>query len=157
MTGLIKRIYVDTSVVLGKFDIDETRRQQTEVFWQAVRSGEIIAVLSDVMEIELRASASRVRQYLSELPNYQKEWVEVSIESNTLAKRYITENVISENSLNDCRHIALASLHADGIVSWNLKDMVKREKKYNQVNVTTGYRKIKILTPDRYKEIYHEV
>jgi hypothetical protein len=53
-------------------------------------------------------------------------------------------------------HVALATLEADGVVSWNLRDMVKREKKYNSVNTEQNYRKIKILTPNRYKEIYDE-
>ena len=54
MSERTKRIYVDTSVVLGNFDIGETRRLATDVFWNAVRSGEIVAIVSDVLRGELK-------------------------------------------------------------------------------------------------------
>jgi len=54
MQTKIKRVYVDTSVVLGMFDPDEMRREHTTVFWDAVRSGEIVAIVSDVLRDELK-------------------------------------------------------------------------------------------------------
>lgn len=152
----IKRVYVDSSVVLGKFDVDESRRQATELFWHAVQSGEIIAVVSNVLADEL--ASEQAWQFFADLPNTQIERTESTEESNRLATQYIAEKVVSEKSLNDCKHVTIATInHADGIVSWNLHDMVKRETKYNRVNLTQGYPKVKILTPNRYKELYHEI
>jgi hypothetical protein len=82
--------------------------------------------------------------------------IDSTVESDNLAEQYIDAKVISDKSMNDCRHVALATYNADGVVSWNLRDMVKREKKYNSVNKAQNCREIKILTPNRYKEIYDE-
>jgi hypothetical protein len=93
---------------------------------------------------------------LAEFPKSQIERLASTEIANTLAMQYILKGVVSEKKLNDCKHVALATLHADGIVSWNLKHMVKREKLYNNVNAAEGYRVTKIVTPNKYKEIYHE-
>ena len=153
----IKRIYVDTSVVLGNFDIDEIRRTDTELFWNAVRNGEIVAIVSDVLDGELKKEMiERVQRFFASLPESQVEQIIITDEAKELSERYIAENVVGSGSRNDCRHVALATILADGVVSWNLGDMVKREDKYNNVNMAQGYRKIKIVTPNKYKEICNE-
>ena len=152
-----KRIYVDTSVVLGNFDIDESRRQETDVFWRAVRNGEIVAMVSDVLRDELKDNViERVLLFLASLPKNQVEQIVITDEAKELSEQYIAEKVVGSGSRSDCRHVALATILADGIVSWNLGDMVKREDKYNNVNLAQGYRKIKIVIPNKYKEIYNE-
>ena len=150
-----KRIYVDTSAVIGKFDEDESRRQKTEMFWDAVRNGKIVAMVSDVLEGELKSDTlAQAQRFFAGLPESQIELVTAIREAKYLAGRYIAEKVVGESSRNDCVHVALATIcRADGIVSWNLRDMVKRMDKYNGVNVALGYPKVKILTPDQYKEI----
>jgi predicted nucleic acid-binding protein len=154
MTESVKHVYVDTSVVLGTFDPDETRREQTAIFWQAVKNDEIVALISDILDDEVKDPSENVRGFLAGLPESQIKWINATIESNTLARQYIDAKVVSENSLNDCRHVALATIeNAGGIVSWNLHDMVKRADRYNSVNMAQKYHKIKIVTPDRYKEI----
>jgi hypothetical protein len=67
-----------------------------------------------------------------------------------LAKRYIAEGVVGESSLDDCRHIALATLaNADVLVSWNFKHIVNvdRIRGYNGINMKMGYSQIDIRTP----------
>lgn len=131
-----QRIYVDTSVVLGRFDIDEFRRQMTGMFWQAVEGGEVIAVISGVLEKELENTQNHVRLFLDSLQEFQIEQVASTDESDDLAERYIAEKVVTKNSINDCQHVAMAVVNGVGkIVSWNFRDMVKREKKCNDVNV----------------------
>ena len=153
----VKRVYVDTSVVLGNFDIDETRRMETELFWNVVRNGEIIAIVSDVLDGELKKNmVERVQNFFAELPETQFERIVITDEAKELAEQYIVKNVVGSGSRNDCRHVALATIIADGIVSWNLGDMVKRADKYNSVNMTQNYPEIKIVTPNKYKEIYNE-
>ena len=154
---MAKRICVDTSVVLGNFDICKTRRMETELFWNAVRNDEIIAVVSDVLDEELkRDMVERVQKFFAELPETQFERIVETDESDDLAEQYIAKNVVGRGSRNDCRHVALATIIADGIVSWNLGDMLKRANKYNSVNMAQNYPEIKIVTPNKYKEIYNE-
>ena len=147
---------MDTTVVLGNFDKGESRRQHTKEFWDAVRGGEIVVIVSSVLRGELREdNIERALRFLEALPQNQIERIVATDESDDLAEQYISANVVGKGSFNDCRHVALATLLADGIVSWNMGDMVKRADKYNSVNITQGYPEIKIVTPNKYKEIYH--
>ena len=157
MERKVKRVYVDTTVVLGNFDEGESRRQHTKEFWDAVRNGTIVAITSDVLRGELREdNIERASQFLATLPKNQLEQVAISEEARMLSEQYIADGVVGKGSRNDCRHVALATILADGIVSWNMGDMVKRADKYNSVNVAQGYPEIKIVTPDKYKEIDNE-
>jgi predicted nucleic acid-binding protein len=143
------RIYVETSVVGGKFDPEFER--QSKPFWDAVANGKIYVVLSDLLEAELDGSPAHVREFYRQLPESQIERVVSTEESDKLATRYIVEGVVGKSSLADCKHIALATLaHADALVSWNYKHMVniRRIHGYNDVNVKLGYPQIEIRTPN---------
>ncbi|MCL2306449.1 MAG: hypothetical protein FWC43_14005 [Planctomycetaceae bacterium] len=77
-------------------------------------------------------------------------------EAKELADRYIAEGVVGQSSLNDCRHVALATLvEANVLVSWNFKHIVKLNKiyRYNGINKMLGYREIEIRTPE---EVNHD-
>ena len=67
-----------------------------------------------------------------------------------LADKYINEKVVGKTSLEDCRHIALATIHkVDVLASWNFKHIVNldRIKGYNSVNMRLGYSIIEIRSP----------
>ena len=67
-----------------------------------------------------------------------------------MADKYITEKVVGKTSLEDCRHIALATIYrVDTLASWNFKHIVNldRIKGYNSVNLRLGYPTIEIRTP----------
>jgi hypothetical protein len=67
-----------------------------------------------------------------------------------LADKYIEKKVVGRTSLEDCRHIALATIHrVDVLASWNFKHIVNldRIKGYNSVNLRQGYPAIEIRTP----------
>ncbi|MCC5851155.1 MAG: hypothetical protein JJU29_23945 [Verrucomicrobia bacterium] len=52
--------------------------------------------------------------------------------------------------MEDCIHVAAATVaHADAIVSWNFKHIVRldRIKAFNSVNLMQGYGMITILSP----------
>jgi len=155
--GTIQKVYVDTSVVSGKFD--NVHALKTEPFWNAVERGEIVIIASDILREELGKSPSRIRDFFTALPESQIEQVVSTNESDTLAKQYITDQVIGQSSFNDCRHIALATItRADAIVSWNCKDMVNEQRipKYNDINEKQGYPRIEIQTPSQFMEANYD-
>jgi len=160
MEKKVKRVYVDNSVISGMFDDHLPERvKQTALFWQAVIDGKIRVIVSDVLEGENKRSSQNVREFFDGLPESQIVHVKSTVESNHLAMEYVGAKVISENHMNDCRHIAIATItHADAVVSWNCDDMVNpyRIPKYNEVNEKQGYPKIEILTPDKLMEAYHD-
>ena len=146
--GVIKRVYVDTSVVGGAFD--KVFAWQTNPFWDAVHDGEIIVIVSDLLKSELAGAPKHVKDFFDELPESQIEFVASTVESDNLAAQYITENVVGRSSLDDCKHIALATIsRADCLVSWNFKHIVNanRIRGYNSINAKLGYLPIDIRTP----------
>ena len=67
-----------------------------------------------------------------------------------LADMYISEKVVGKTSLEDCRHIALATINkVDVLASWNFKHIVNldRIKGYNSVNLRMGYAMLEIRSP----------
>jgi hypothetical protein len=72
-----------------------------------------------------------------------------------LAALYVKEKVVGKTSIEDCRHIALATIcKVDILVSWNFKHIVNVERinGYNLVNLNHGYGILDIRTP---KEVLH--
>lgn len=71
-------------------------------------------------------------------------------EAIELANTYIAEKVVGKTSLEDCRHIALATISkVDVLASWNFKHIVNLEriKGYNSVNLRNGYQMLEIRSP----------
>ena len=67
-----------------------------------------------------------------------------------LADQYVKENVVGKASMEDCRHIAIATLNnADILASWNFKHIVNvsRIRGYNAVNYKFGHKILEIRTP----------
>jgi len=76
-------------------------------------------------------------------------------EAIRLADKYIADNVVGKTSLEDCRHIAIATINrVDVLASWNFKHIVNldRIKGYNSVNYRLGYPMIEIRSP---KDLLH--
>ena len=151
----IKRVYVDASAVGGKFN--KRLAEQTKPFWSAVERGEITIIVSDVLVREIECAPQPVRNYYGSMPEFRIERVTSTDESDILAEQYIAEGVVGKSSLDDCRHIALATLaNADVLVSWNFKHIVNvdRIRGYNGINMKMGYPQIDIRTP--YEVIHDE-
>ena len=156
MKEKIKRVYVDSSAVGGKFN--KRLSEQTKPFWDAVERGEIIVIVSDMLdqEVENKKTPRRVQDFLDSLLEAHAVRITTSREVNDLAERYVIEGVVDEHSRNDCRHVALATIaNADVLVSWNLKHMVERSNEYKHVNRILGYPEIEIQTPKKFMEAHH--
>jgi len=157
MEKKVKRVYVDSTAVGGKFN---TRiAKQTKPFWDAVDRGEIVVIVSDMLEREVKnpKTPQRVKIFFDSLMQSQAIRVTAGKEVNELAGRYITEKVVDQSCFSDCVHVALATLsHADVLVSWNLKHMIEQSEGYKNVNKTLGYPEIEILTPEKFMEAKHD-
>ena len=160
MNEKIRRVYIDNSVVSGMFDDHMPERVASmKLFWQAVIDGKLNIIASDVLDEEQKKAPMHVRDFFASLPELQIERIESSDESDDLAAEYIGAEVITDNHMNDCKHIAIATItKADAVVSWNCEDMVNpnRIPKYNEVNRQHGYKEIEILTPDKFMEAHDD-
>ena len=143
----IQKIYIDTSVLGGYFDIEfdvATRR-----LFDEVQKGEYKVVISNITEGELLNAPKRVRTLLNDL-SIDYEIIKLTDDVVNLALEYIRENVVGQTSYNDCLHIAIATIsRLDVLVSWNFKHIVniKRIRGYNGINIKNGYPLIEIRSP----------
>ena len=134
------RIYIDTSIVGGYFDIEF--EVETNLLFKRLVEREVIFVVSDLLDIELERAPERVKNLLYQYPDDFFERVSLTIEAKELGELYVKENVVGPTSIEDCYHIALATINiVDVLASWNFKHIVNftRIKGYNAVNLKNGY------------------
>ena len=143
-----QRIYIDTSVIGGYFD--EEFKEATISLFERLENNEIVFVVSDLLDLELLNAPANVRELLNNYSADKFERVELTEEAIKLGNTYISEKVVGKTSLEDCRHIALATIHkVDVLASWNFKHIVNLDKikGYNSVNLRMGYQMIEIRSP----------
>ncbi|MBN8702312.1 MAG: PIN domain protein [Bacteroidetes bacterium] len=142
------RIYIDTSVIGGYFDSEF--KEESVALFNRLENKEVVFVVSDLLELELANAPIHVRELLYNYSTENFERVTVTDEAIKLGDLYIAEKVVGKTSLEDCRHIALATINkVDVLASWNFKHIVNLEriKGYNSINLREGYSMIEIRSP----------
>jgi len=98
----------------------------------------------------LKGAPEHVKNILTNYSDDSFETVVLTDEAEELAGKYIAENVVGKTSLDDCRHIAIATIYkVDVLASWNFRHIVNlnRIKGYNAVNLKNGYQILEIRNP----------
>jgi hypothetical protein len=142
------RVYSDTSVFGGCFDAEF--QEASESFFQLVREGRFVLIVSDLVNLELERAPERVRELLRSLTADQVERVETTAECKALRQAYLDAGVVHPSSALDALHIAIATVNqADIVVSWNFKHIVqfRRIAGFEGVNSLRGYRSPRIYSP----------
>jgi predicted nucleic acid-binding protein len=145
---MIRRIYVDTSVVGGC--LDEEFADASRKLFQRFIAGEDILVISELTRLEVGRAPEDVREVLSGVSAQFVEEVEFTDEARELADTYISAQVIGLPHRADAQHIATATVHQVNVLaSWNFKHIVNlaRIQGYNSVNLRHGYPLLEIRTP----------
>lgn len=142
------RIYVDTSVIGGCYD--EEFSTWSNRFFEEVRQGLKIVIISDLTYAELDGAPANVKRVLNSLSAQCIEGVSLTQEAENLAQSYVQEQVVSLQQIADAQHIAIATIaKADLLVSWNFKQIVnlKQIHSFNAVNLKLGYPILEIRSP----------
>ena len=140
-------LYLDTSVIGGYYD-DEFMLD-TQLLFREILAERYDIAISDLTLKELVKAPENVRSLFQELTISFNE-ITVTKECVELATEYMMENVVGQASIDDCIHIATATIHkVDILVSWNFKHIVNihRIRGYNAVNLKNGYQTIDICSP----------
>ncbi|MDR1268528.1 MAG: hypothetical protein LBK82_03285 [Planctomycetaceae bacterium] len=143
-----QRIYIDTSIVGGFFDKEFF--DATQALFERLKNKEVTFILSGVLKKELLNAPPHVRDLLLQYDADCFEHVELTLEAEVLAESYIAEEVVGPASLEDCQHIAIATINkVDVLVSWNFKHIVNlsRIRGYNSVNMKMGHIVLEIRNP----------
>lgn len=141
-------VYADTSIFGGCFD-DEFAAYSTELI-EHFKIGERILTVSDLTLQEIENAPQEVKDLYNSIPVEFVEYVTLDEEAKFLAEKYIEERAISQKSLVDAQHIAIASINrVDVLVSWNFRHIVnlRRIQLYNATNLKYGYPLIEIRSP----------
>lgn len=149
------KLYVETSVIYFYYATDAPEKMSvTREFFR--RLGRFDCVVSNtVLEEVEKAPAgkrARLRKLLTSRPF---RVLPATPEAHRLARRYLDEGVIPRKYYNDALHIAIASVAGvDGIVSWNMRHIVRLKTKIQveRVNRSLGYPAIHIATPEEVLE-----
>lgn len=142
------KIYIDTSIVGGYYDVEF--EFETKKLFERLENSEVIFIISDLLEIELERAPKRVKNLLYNYPDSCFEKVSLTEEAKILGSKYVQEKVVGETSIEDCFHIAIATIeNVDVLASWNFKHIVnlQRIKGYNSINIKNGYNLIEIRNP----------
>ena len=95
---MIKKVYIDTSVIGGNFD--EEFKFWTELFFKEVRKGQFHLVISEHLINELTLAQENVKGFLDSIPDKHKIFIDYTMEAKLLADLY----------LKDCRTIQHSGL-----------------------------------------------
>ena len=143
-----QKIYIDTSIVGGYFD--EEFKEATMKLFERLVNNEVTFVVSDLLDLELLNAPQHVKELLHNYSADKFYRIDLTEEAIKLADTYVAEKVVGKSNLEDCRHIALATIHkVDILASWNFKHIVNldRIKGFNSVNLRLGYSMIEIRSP----------
>lgn len=143
-----QRLYIDTSVFGGHFDIEFA--EFTIPLFERINRGEFTLLFSTVTQEELENAPENVRNLVKSIKAEHTEFLETTDFVVDLATDYITEKVVGQTSYADCLHIALATINrADYLISWNFKHIVnvQRIRGYNSINIKNGYQLLEIRSP----------
>ena len=142
------RVYVDTSVFGGCFD-SEFAEESTR-FFDLVRAGRVVVLVSQVVVDELSEAPPQVRALFRSLAEASVVPVELTSDIIELRDGYVAAGIVSRRFVDDATHVAAATVaRADAIVSWNFRHIVRIDKMraYNQVNLQAGFGLLSIVSP----------
>lgn len=144
----MKRIYVDTSVIGGCFDIE--CRENSLALFEAFKKGSIKVILSDLTILELASAKQAIKDQVSEAPSARVIPASINGKTYALAEAYIKAGALTHKYYHDALHIALATVFkADVLAGWHPEYIINITTItiINAINMLMGYHKIDLLTP----------
>ena len=146
------KIYLDTSTIshLDAPDVPE-KMNDTLVFWEELKANKYQIVISNITIAEITKCNEPKRTILFQrVGEINFEIFEETEETLVLADNYLAYGVLKSKSMDDLRHISVASVtDCKYISSWNFKHFVnvKIIAKVQSANKLYGYNEIIIVPP----------
>ena len=143
------KLYLDTSVYSGYYD--EVHKEHTRRLFELINTNGFEVVVSPYVIQELSLSTNELKKEATSLANNRLEITtnahdDAKIE--VLVAEYLDAGVLAKGSIVDATHVAFASLFdVKVIVSNNMRHMVKRQDRFNSVNLRILGKEIFICNP----------
>jgi len=151
------KYYLDTTIFNFVFAEGDAEKKDItlKLFKEVPLIAEGIYISDEVIREISRADEPRKSQLEGLLKETNPLLLEVDIETEELAERYIKEGIIPIRYRSDALHIAVAVINGiEAIVSWNFEHIVKLKTRVmvNGVNRLLGYHEIEICSPEEVVE-----
>ena len=147
------KYYLDTTIFNFVFAEGDTEKKDiTMKFFDDLPSlSEGVYISDEVIREMSRAPEPRRSQLEGLIRETNPLLLEIDLETEELAERYIREGIIPEKYRSDAIHNAVAVTNGiDVIVSWNFEHIVKLKTRVmvDGVNKLLGYHEIEICSPE---------
>ena len=152
------KYYLDTTIFNFVFAEGDTEKKDitVQLFKDLPSISNGIYISDEVIREINRAPEPRKSQLVGQLEETNPLLLEVDIEAEELAERYVKEGIIPERYRSDAVHIAVAVINGiEVIVSWNFEHIVKLKTRVmvNGINRLLGYHEIEICSPEEVIEL----
>lgn len=152
------KYYLDTTIFNFVFAEGDTEKKDItlKLFKDLFLIADGIYISDEVIREISRAPEPRKSQLEGLVRETNPLLLEVDLEAEELAERYIKEGIIPERYRSDALHIAVAVINGiEVIVSWNFEHIVKLKTRVmvNGVNRLLGYQEIEICSPEEVIEL----
>ncbi len=146
--GLIRKVYLDTSVISALFDKRTPERMAlTKTAWKTLKDYDVY--ISELVVDELSAAPDDKKlQFMDAISNFTV--IKITKEMENLAHEYITEGIFPEKYYDDALHVAIATVNdIRYLLSWNFKHLVKvkTRRMVSLLNTNYEYSTIEIIAP----------
>jgi len=147
------KYYLDTTIFNFVFAEGDAEKKDftVKLFKDLPSIADGIYISDEVVREISRAPEPRKSQLVGLLRETNPLLLEVDIEAEELAERYVKEGIIPERYRSDALHIAIAVTNGiEVIVSWNFEHIVKLKTRVmvNGINRLLGYHEIEICSPE---------
>lgn len=151
------KYYLDTTIFNFVFAEGDTEKKDITIklFQDLPLIAEGVYISDEVIREISRASEPRRSQLEGLLRESSPLLLEIDLESEKMADRYVKEGIIPKRYRSDAIHIAAAVINGiDAIVSWNFEHIVKLKTRVmvNGINKLLGYHEIEICSPEEVVE-----
>jgi predicted nucleic acid-binding protein len=146
------KVYLDISVIshLDAQDMPPNMKDTLKL-WQDFIDSKYDVAISNLVMTEVSHCPEPKRTFLySELAKVKYEEVKQNADSDVLAELYFREGGLPTSSINDAKHIAIATINnCNIIISWNFSHIVnlRAMTAVDVVNLKEGYPLLRILSP----------
>lgn len=152
------KYYLDTTIFNFVFaEGDAEKRDITvKLFKDLPITAEGIYISDEVIREISRADEPRKSQLEGLIRETNPFLLEINIEAEELAERYVKEGIIPPRYRSDALHIAMAVINGiEAIISWNFQHIVKLKTRImvNGINRLLGYHEIEICSPEEVVEL----
>ena len=139
------KLYLDTSVIshLQAPDTPE-KMAETLALWKVLKTrSDVVVVVSELTLRELnKCEQPKLHFLLEKLSEFDYLLLDINSDDRDLANHYLENDVLTEKSIDDLLHIAIATLNdCRYILSWNFKHFVNPKT----INAVWAINKIKNL------------